>query len=176
MIPKRHLHHTPPGCRGSSARISQLQRFTGPGNAPKGMRVSQHHPQEVTQLSVPHRNSTGAKGSTGMPCQGWGFSMPRHRLEETLLTKLMFSARACSADPTIPLVCRTCSSSEQPHTSREYRGTHLLHPLRSSSSRAPNPTCTSGNEHSSPKLCAAASAMSVLEAAFGRRPREMPQA
>lgn len=45
------------------------------------------------------------------PSQGWGFSIPRHRLEQTPLTKLMFSARACCADPTIPLVCRTCSSS-----------------------------------------------------------------
>lgn len=178
MMPKMPgwpLHQTPPGCSPqgrqcqADTRPSQLQHFTGTGNDPKGTSVSQHHPQEVTHLSVLHRNSTGAEGSTGM-------SFPRYRLEETLLTKLKFSARACCADPTIPLVGRTCSSSEQSHTSREYRGTHLLHPLRSSSSRAPNSTSTSGHEHSSPKLCAAAPARSVLEAGFGRRPREVPQA
>lgn len=61
----------------------------GTGNDPKGMSVSQHHPQEVTQLSVPHSNSKVQRAAQECPCQGWGFSMPRHRLEETPLTKLM---------------------------------------------------------------------------------------
>lgn len=75
-------------------RISQLQCFTETGNDPKQTSPSQHQPQEVTRPSVFHSNSTGAKGTTGntLPKDG-DITIPRHKLEETPLTKLIFSAR-----------------------------------------------------------------------------------
>lgn len=58
----------------TETKISQLQCFTETGNAPKERSPSQHHPWEVTRLSVLHRNSTGAQGTKGTPFPRMGMS------------------------------------------------------------------------------------------------------
>lgn len=75
----------------TETRISHWKCFTGTGNDPKES-VRQHHPWEVTHLSVLHSECTGAKGTTALPKDG-DITIPRSKLEETLLTKLIFSAR-----------------------------------------------------------------------------------
>lgn len=93
-------------------RISWLHCFTETVNDSKEMSPGQHHPREVRCPSVFHSNSTGAKGTTGntLPKDG-DVTIPRHKLEETPLTRADFQCQACCADPTIPVVSRTRSST-----------------------------------------------------------------